>query len=921
MVYEKGSEWRKWDLHVHTKGTLKNDQFKSVDFNAYCVEMFKKALEKDIVVIGITDYFSIENYKQVKEFVSNIEECSEFTSEEKNKIEKIFILPNVELRMVPVTNANKLINIHCLFNPEEGFLGYLDNHFFASLKDAGGYKMNQSGFTELGKRDANLPDEVAYKVGVGKFVLDISTLTEVFESDLKLKENTIIVVSNSSHDGASGIQEHYTLFEGDSGSADEIRSNIYKLSDVIFSGNYKDREFFLGLKKDSCTKEEVIQKCRSLKPCIHGSDAHTEDDLFNPKKGRYCWIKADPTFEGLKQIICEPEDRVSIQENKPEEKSSYQVIDAIEITGEICSQTIYFNPNLNTVIGGRSTGKSTLLELIAYQFNLKDDVRREIRNLEVSITWKDKEQNKNRDIEFFAQNHMHDIATNSGKKDSLIEEVIKNKPDYIFIKDYNQFCHALKSIIQNQIDNLFELNKEKKELGKSLSEKGDKKGIENEIQNIKDKIQEMNSDSFSEEDMKLYRETKQFIQKNEQRLLHLQADIKEIERLKNSEEFFGESNLHRFNDLSEESRENVCAIFDKIQKRFAIEWKEALNGKINTLKETVEQCNKTIKVEGESEVLRDGNEYFKNNKQQKELNARLEVEYKKLIEVNTIDKKIEDLQKQESALFDKIIEDHVAYCKNMQDLKSKFRIKHDDDDDDDILIRVGSKFEDRKCEGLLTDFINLRSHDRQEYVREFIHNYEKDVEGEVKTFLKKALSDEIELKSYKDIRDLTKGLLTENWLSICYELTYQGDNFEEMSDGKKAFVVLKLLLDFSDKECPILIDQPEDSLDNRAIYRELVTYIKNKKKGRQIILVTHNANVVVNADAEEVIVANKHAKNNKNKNGIKFQYISGSLEDTFLKKGEPILESQGIREHVCEILEGGKEAFERRDKKYGFKSQ
>jgi energy-coupling factor transporter ATP-binding protein EcfA2 len=128
-------------------------------------------------------------------------------------------------------------------------------------------------------------------------------------------------------------------------------------------------------------------------------------------------------------------------------------------------------------------------------------------------------------------------------------------------------------------------------------------------------------------------------------------------------------------------------------------------------------------------------------------------------------------------------------------------------------------------------------------------------------------------------------------------------------------------LEFSDKKCPILIDQPEDSLDNRAIYNELVQYIKKKKKERQIILVTHNANVVVNADAEEVIVANQHGEDSKNTNDIKFEYVSGSLENTFPKNDSAptVLHSQGIREHVCEILEGGTEAFKRREGKYGIK--
>lgn len=65
-------------------------------------------------------------------------------------------------------------------------------------------------------------------------------------------------------------------------------------------------------------------------------------------------------------------------------------------------------------------------------------------------------------------------------------------------------------------------------------------------------------------------------------------------------------------------------------------------------------------------------------------------------------------------------------------------------------------------------------------------------------------------------------------------------------------------MDFSNKECPILIDQPEDDLDNRSIYKELVEYLKKKKKKRQIIVVTHNPNVVVTADAEDIIVANQN---------------------------------------------------------------
>ena len=86
-------------------------------------------------------------------------------------------------------------------------------------------------------------------------------------------------------------------------------------------------------------------------------------------------------------------------------------------------------------------------------------------------------------------------------------------------------------------------------------------------------------------------------------------------------------------------------------------------------------------------------------------------------------------------------------------------------------------------------------------------------------------------------------------------------------------------------------------------------------------MVTHNPNIVVGADSEEVIVANQNGKNAPNENGIKFQYVYGSLENTFPRIDDscmPILFRCGIREHVCDILEGGENAFRDRENKYGF---
>jgi energy-coupling factor transporter ATP-binding protein EcfA2/glycine cleavage system regulatory protein len=305
--------------------------------------------------------------------------------------------------------------------------------------------------------------------------------------------------------------------------------------------------------------------------------------------------------------------------------------------------------------------------------------------------------------------------------------------------------------------------------------------------------------------------------------------------------------------------------------------------------------------------------FSKAYKQYKELNERLEIENKKLAEIVLLHQQIDKIKTQKKELFELTVKNHISFATNIDELIQGFSLMHDD-----IAIKIEKTYQRDKCKDLLTVFINLQSHNRKNFVDDWGDKYENNVKSKVENFLQDALENKIALKKHQEIKDLTKGLLTENWFSISYGLTYQNDTFNKMSDGKKAFVILKLLLEFSDKECPILIDQPEDSLDNRAIYNELVAYLKQKKKKRQIILVTHNANIVVNADAEEVVVANQHGEDSKNQDGIKFQYITSSLENTkpLDANCDIVLRSQSIREHVCEILEGGTEAFKKRENKY-----
>ena len=189
------------------------------------------------------------------------------------------------------------------------------------------------------------------------------------------------------------------------------------------------------------------------------------------------------------------------------------------------------------------------------------------------------------------------------------------------------------------------------------------------------------------------------------------------------------------------------------------------------------------------------------------------------------------------------------------------------------------------------------------------------------------LSDGKELRSILSTSEYSKldTKLREQYVEL---LKYQVENkvdiyyhdklLRQHSIGQRASALILFILSQNTNDI-ILIDQPEDDLDNRAIYTDLVSYLRDKKTKRQIILVTHNPNIVVGADSELVIVANRHGSKNENPDKIKFCYYGDTLESSFKDNDEKtVLYKQGIKEHICEILEGGDAAFKLREKKYGY---
>ena len=111
-----GSEWRLWDLHIHTPFSHLSNGF-GTDWDTYVKELFKKAILNNVAVIGITDYFTIEGYKKIKtEYLENDDKLKGlFSTDEINRIKAMLVLPNIEFRLNKLVGANR-INFHVLLS-------------------------------------------------------------------------------------------------------------------------------------------------------------------------------------------------------------------------------------------------------------------------------------------------------------------------------------------------------------------------------------------------------------------------------------------------------------------------------------------------------------------------------------------------------------------------------------------------------------------------------------------------------------------------------------------------------------------------------------------------------------------------------------------------------------------------------------
>lgn len=421
-TWPRGSEWRKWDLHLHAPDTKLNDQFtvqQGDKWDDYC----KVLHESDVEVFGITDYFSSDGYY-----------CTLDRFRERYPDSSKVFLCNIELRISEVVNqAQEEVNIHLLFNTFRSDFDQKLRFFLHSLKT----NKTGDGDRHQPASELNTKTEFESATTTRRFIRE--ALDDAYGPNADLLDHLLILTA-ANNDGirAERGKKRKLL----------ITDEIDKFSDGFF-GNSNNSEYFLNTQRGEDKTEHFDPK-----PVLSGSDAHSFGDLatrlgqvVSDSQGKVLeptWIKADPTYEGLKQIIFEPGNRVYIGEEPKilsrvrNNKTRY--IDKISITsiddykGHFGSwfedEEIELGSELVAIIGNKGSGKSAVTDIIGLLGNSHNQVIDSKRTVEELFSFLNKEKFLRKGC---AANFTAQLSWHQGQSDRkrLSEKIAQNLPERV----------------------------------------------------------------------------------------------------------------------------------------------------------------------------------------------------------------------------------------------------------------------------------------------------------------------------------------------------------------------------------------------------------------------------------------------------------------------------------------------------------
>lgn len=981
----RGSIWRRWDPHIHTPGTVLNNEFGPDDWDAFLTLIEQS--EPRIQALGVTDYCSLDRYEEVLSHVAH------------GRLADVpLIFPNVELRL-PI-EARSPVNIHLLISPEDPNHVDLGRRFLRELKfDYRGetYACDQADLRSLGrKHDPNATDDMAaLKVGTNQFKVTPEALKAAFKASDWARDNVTVAVAGGSTDGTSGLQS-------DAGMA-ATRVEIERMSSIIFSSTPAQRKFWLGQGVE--TEEQLNEKWDGKKVCLHGSDAHELDKVGKPDKDRYTWIKGDPTFESLRQACIEPEERVLVGEAPPDGALDHRTIRAVSAEGAewLSEPTVPLNRGLVAIIGARGSGKTALADLIAAASHAATSDRTtsqsflvrakgHLGDLTVGLEWADdsddevtlplsEQSDVQPRVQYLSQQFVEQLCSSEGITDELLAEIervifeahpyesrlgastfrslldLKAGPGRLKRQRAHEDMETIARKIEAEREAIASMTGLKAKLERhQAAAKADKDarerllrrgnagnahrlgeinnalaGARSEAETLNNQLQALEALTADVEDLEVRRlpSFKSSLEEN-----HSAAGLTEDE--------WGEFNL----TFTGKPKEVLSSRVDSVKKKI-----ETLNGpEIPPPAEPIGIVQPFIPDDADLTKVTLGALKAETWRLQ-QLIGLDEARTKQLNELNTkinkTDSEIENVERQVkeaeggtdriallsgqrkdayASLFDGFADEQTQLAELYAPLgrlldeeegalgKLTFTVRRTVDAES--WAQQGENLLDLRKKGPFRGHGELHKVVREELLEAWSTGDSADVATAMAGFRD---SHDREILDHAPVarhnpdafrewaRNISAWLGSTDHITVQYGIRYDGVDIEQLSPGTRGIVLLLLYLsvDYLDDR-PLVIDQPEENLDPKSIFDELVDRFRSARKNRQIIIVTHNANLVVNTDADQVIVAT--AGPHRPGHLPEITYTSGGLENP------------EIREQVCEILEGGKTAFEERARRLRFSS-
>jgi len=968
-LISRGSEWHRWEPHIHAPGTVLEDGYPTSGWEAYleALETASPALR----AIGVTDYCITRSYERVKEFKDSgrLKDCD-------------LLFPNIELRLNTGTIKGNFVNIHLLVCPDDPshlaelnrFLGQL---VFAAFNDK--FVCTPSDLIRLGRRadPTKTDDEAALRHGCTQFKVSLDNLIEAHRMEWA-RDNILIAVAGNA-DGTSGVKE----------AADAtLREEIEKAAHAIFASSLKQRDFWLGHGKANI--DELRERYGGPKPCIWGSDAHDLARVAKPAEDRFCWIKGVPGFDALKQAYLDPE-RAYVAPTPPSWAAPSQIIDEVAISNApwACTPKLSLNPGLVAVIGARGSGKTALADIIAAGCDSYEPseerpsflgrAAEHLSGARVTLKWgsgdpiaRSLDAPVNRSSEayprarYLSQQFVETLCSIEGMP-SLIKEIERvifeahpsidrdGAVDFeelleLRAREYRDARTREETALANISDQIgieIEKSRQVAALKGQIEEK--KKLIaryEGDRKNLLPKGPNKSSDRLQEliaaaEKVRGY---VRYFAKQQAAVVGVKNEVQDLRQNKAPETLRSMQERHQRSGLKPEDWNRFLLIYSgNVDESVAQKMTEAQRGMSSWrgttppapidengsfLQPTDEPTKMPLAVL-EAEIGR----LEKLVAADKETASKLSAVTKRIAEENTaLERLAEKLTDFEGArqradalvvereqcyvrVFEAIVaEERVLnelYAPLMQRLemaggtlaKLSFSVTRVADvkawaksGEDDLFDLRGGPFKgigslEREANAMLAAAWTSGDATTVSAAMQTFRTKHQDA------LLEKAPFPRNDQANYRPwARRFAQWLYSTRHISIEYGIKYAGVDIRKLSPGTRGIVLVLLYLALDDADDrPLIIDQPEENLDPKSIYDELVPLFIAAKRQRQVIMVTHNANLVVNTDADQIIVAEVGEHSGYGLPPI--NYRAGGLEEPH------------IRKIVCDILEGGELAF------------